>query len=84
MLVFIYSYTRVSLSVRTDNEVLRYRYKRGVSLSVHSPGLVISTFHIFVPIKRPGPGPLYQYICTYKEARAWLNFVPIVNHSMYG
>jgi len=33
---FKVKYTRVSLSVGTDNEVLRYWYKGGVSLLVHT------------------------------------------------
>jgi len=59
----------------------RYRYK-GVSLSVHSPGLVICTYWASLLVGRikkwPRPRPCYQYsvqITMY----VGINFVPIKN-----
>jgi len=63
-------YTRILLSERNDNEVLRYRYKGWVSLLVHSPGLVIGTF----------PGPSYRYSVPIKSY-VRINFVLTVNQT---
>jgi hypothetical protein len=49
-------YTRVSLLVRTDNEVLCYWYK-GVLLSVFTLGLVISTYLASLSVQASGQGP---------------------------
>jgi len=47
-------YTKFSILVRTDNEVLRYRYKGGGT--VHSPGLVNSVYWPSLSVQRSGPG----------------------------